>query len=168
MQHALEHVSIAIEVNINVDILLYIPHGESLSNPWQIGRFFYPAHSSINAQRSLEAVQKRWESSVSIFSFLAFSDILGGRVGRAVCSLKGRRTPETTQRTPVRAAAGRRASRHGDALSRRAAADRAELLANRAALGMWSGVGCNLSAVTAVFQILAKLGKFRQIPPTFC
>ena len=28
---------------------------------------------------------------------------------------------------------------------------RAELLANRAALVMWSGVGCNLSAVTAGF-----------------
>ena len=33
--------------------------------------------------------------------------------------------------------------------SRRAAAGRAELLANLAALVVWSGVGCNLSAVTA-------------------
>ena len=37
------------------------------------------------------------------------------------------------------------------ARSRRAAAGRAELLANWAALGMWSGVGCNLSVVTAGF-----------------
>jgi hypothetical protein len=50
--------------------------------------------------------------------------------------------------------------------SRRAEAAGGVACADRAALGMWSGVGCKLSAVTAGFCILAQL-HLRQIPAKF-
>ena len=76
-------------------------------------------------------------------------DLLGKRATQGGLLLKSEREQATQGGMLSESERGQPAP---DRSSRRAAVyGRAELLANRAALGMWSGVGCNLSAVTAGF-----------------